>query len=145
MQIILISTVAIFFSLLCVCKSQVFDTPDIDTTSCEGSLAFTTIEDEKIEILSSNDSLKIHLKSVTMKGCGCFKIFEGKNRKRSSAVLSSGRTMDREILGFNTVKSVLKIDCLSIKSGAENNLSSFPLHFFVTIVYLYIMNYLNLN
>merc|ERR1712130_225726 len=138
MKMYLLSTASILlFSMLSVCKSNFIDAPDVDTTFCQGSLAFNTIEDEKIVILASNNSLKITFKSVKVEGCGCFKVFRGRDSKGASAyIYNTGEPLDSKSIGFNRVKSVQKInDCFSIKSGVSSVNISFTLYFVMTISY----------
>ena len=123
--------------MLSVCNSDFIVAPDVPTTSCQGSLAFHTIEDEKFVILASNNSLKITFKSVKVEGCGCFKVFSKRNSKGASAyIYNTGEPLDSKSIGFNKVKSVQKLnDCFSIKSGVSNINISFTLYFVMTFSY----------
>ena len=92
----------------------VIDSPTISPLSlaeCDGSLEFGT-EEGTINIHQSLDKAKIRYQSVKMTGCGCFKIYSGKNGKGASRYLFAllGK-LSAEELGFGLIRSIGRVPC----------------------------------
>ena len=98
-------------SLFYAYLSQVFHVPEVDGTTCIGSLTFTTKSGD-IKIVT--DSLKktfILVENVMMKGCGCFHIHSGKGGRGSKSIVFPGQKLEKSELGFSKIRSIFRTVC----------------------------------
>ena len=91
--------------------SQVFHVPEVDGTTCIGSLTFTT-KSGGIKIVT--ESLKktfILVENVMMKGCGCFHIHSGRGGRGSKSIIYPGQRLENSDLGFSKIRSIFRAEC----------------------------------
>ena len=101
----------IILSLVNACLSQVIHVPNVDVTTCVGSLMFTTKSGDIKIITESLKKTFILMENVTMKGCGCFHIHSGRGGRGSKSIIYPGQRLENSALGFSKIRSIFRAEC----------------------------------
>ena len=92
-------------------KRSIFAVPTFSGASCAGSVEIETTSGDKVIIIDNETSTSIPVKSVKVRGCGCYSIHSRKYGRGSRQVMFPLLTLDRSGIGFSRIRSIYRINC----------------------------------